>query len=60
MEKLRKGREAEIRKEFQLHQQAMRDNLQKHMDVASSDEDQRIAQAMKRNIAKRDVSILLH
>ena len=56
MEKLRKEKEKEIRKQYEAHQQQMCDNLKKHMDTVSSDEDQRIAMAVKKQIAKRDVS----
>ena len=56
MEKLRKEKEKEIRKQYQAHQQRMCDNLKKHMDTVSSDEDQRISMAVQKQIAKRDVS----
>lgn len=58
MEKLRKEKEAELSKVYQDHQQQMCDNLQKHMDLVSGDEDQRIIRAMEKLIAKRDVSAL--
>lgn len=56
MEKLRKEKEKETKKQYQAHQQQMCDNLRKHMDIASSDEDHRIAMAVQKQIAKRDVS----
>lgn len=56
MEKLRKEKEIEKSKEFQAHQELMRDNLQKHMECVVSDEDQRIAQAAQNQREKRDVS----
>lgn len=59
MDKLRKEKEAENKRAFQAHQQIMRENLQKHMETKSSDEDQRIAETVQKQLAKRDVSVLL-
>ena len=56
MEMLRKEKEAENKREFQTHQQMMCNNLQKCMETKSSDEDQRIADIVKKQLAKRDVS----
>ena len=56
MDKLRKEKEAENKRAFQTHQQIMRENLQKHMETKSSDEDQRIAETVQKQLAKRDVS----
>lgn len=56
MEKLRKEKQAEVLKDIQAHQQLMCDNLQKHMESATSDEDQRIAQTVQNRTAKRDAS----
>ena len=55
MTKLRKEKEAEIFREFQRHQQHMSDLLQTQQQEATSDEDQRIAQAVAEQHAKRDV-----
>lgn len=56
MTKLRKQKEAEIFHEFQSHQQRMGDLLHTQQQQATSDEDQRIAQAVAEQHAKRDVS----
>ena len=56
MEKLRKEKEAEKKREFQAKQQIMCDNLQMHMETKTSDEDQRIADIVQKQLAKRDVS----
>lgn len=56
MTKLRKLKEVEIFGEFQRQQQRMGDHLHTHQQQATSDEDQRIAQAMAEQHAKRDVS----
>ena len=58
MTKLRKDKEVEIFREFQRHQQHLGGLLQTQQLQASSDEDQRIAQAMAEQHAKRDVSII--
>lgn len=57
MEKLRKEKEAENQKTFQDHQQLMCENLQQHMETKTSDEDQRIAEIVQKQLAKRDVSV---
>lgn len=56
MEKLHKERQAEVANNLQAHQQLMCDNLQQHKECITSDEDQRIAQTVQNQIAKRDVS----
>ncbi len=56
MTKLRKQKELELFGEFQRNQQRMGDLLHTHQQQATSDEDQRIAQAMAEQHAKRDVS----
>ena len=56
MEKLRKERQVEVADNLQAHQQLMCDNLQKHKECITGDEDQRIAQTVQKQIAKRDVS----
>ena len=58
MTKLRKQKEVEIFGEFQRQQQRMGDHLHTHQQQATSDEDQRIAQAMAEQHAKRDVSYI--
>lgn len=55
MENLRKEKQAEFLEDFQAHQQLMCENLQKHMENATSDEDKRIAEVVLEKIAKRDV-----
>ena len=55
MTRLRKEKEAEIFREFQHHQQHMGDLLHTQQLQATSDEDQRIAQAVAEQHAKRDV-----
>lgn len=60
MEKLRKERQAEVANNLQAHQQLMCDNLQKHKECITGDEDQRIAQTVQRQIAKRDVSRIIN
>lgn len=55
MENLRKEKQAEFLEDFQDHQQLMCENLQMHMESVTSDEDQRIAEIVKKKIAKRDV-----
>lgn len=58
MTKLRKEKEAEIFQEFQHQQQHMGELLHTQQREAMSDEDQRIAQAVAEQHAKRDVSLL--
>ena len=55
MTKLRKEKEVEIFREFQHHQQKMGDLLHDQQLQATTDEDQRIAQAVTEQYAKRDV-----
>lgn len=57
MTKLRKEKELEIFSEFQRHQERMRDRLHTQQQQATTDEDERIAQAMAEKHAKRDVSL---
>lgn len=56
MERLRKEKQVEFLDDFQAHQQLMCENLQKHMESATSDEDKRIAETVQKKMAKRDVS----
>ena len=56
MTRLRKQKEVEIFGEFQRHQQHMGDLLYTQQQQATSDEDQRIAQAVAEQHTKRDVS----
>lgn len=56
MDKLRKEKEEELSRKFREHQQRMSDLLLGQMQQASSDEDQRIAKAIKEQEAKREVS----
>lgn len=55
MTKLRKEKEGEIFCEFQRHQQKMGDLLHNEQLQATTDEDERIAQAVAEQYAKRDV-----
>ena len=57
MTEMRKAKEKEIFGEFQAHQQRMCDLLQTQQAKATSDEDQRIAQAIAEQDAKREVGV---
>ena len=59
MTQLRKEKEEDLFRQFQTHQQRMCDLLHSQRAQATSDEDQRIAQAIAEQQAKREVRTII-